>query len=168
MLFFEDLRVGDKYPPSRRRVLTQRDIDNWCDYSGDWYGHWAAILSDEQHFIETKWSPDRQTAPALLVVSLQYSLSHELAPWRVALYQWEQIEYIRPLRVGDTFYFEAEFIHREPVSEEYGVVKLRRVTKNQRGDTVLTQVDKHRARTRSAWEKLQKSGAEPLRARERR
>ncbi|MBI4494250.1 MAG: hypothetical protein HY690_15800 [Chloroflexi bacterium] len=165
--FFDEIEIGETRPPSRRRTLTERDIENYCDLSGDWVGTWAAMFSDEAHFEATRFTEDRKTAPANLVLSQQYGLSptSETLSGIVALYEFEEINYLQPLRVGDTFYYETEVIDKQPRGPEYGVVRTRRVVKNQRGEVVLTMVARARFRTRAAWEAMHEKGAEPLRER---
>jgi oxepin-CoA hydrolase/3-oxo-5,6-dehydrosuberyl-CoA semialdehyde dehydrogenase len=159
--FFEDIEVGEKIR-SPRRTLTARDIENYSDFSGDWRGFWASIFSDEAHLDATRFDDDRQTAPAALVMSQQYGLRptsepHEPHTGIVALFEWEDIQYVQPLRIGDSFYYEHEVLDKRAGRPGYGTIRTRRTVRNQREEVVMTIVERTRYRTRAMWEEEQQT-----------
>ena len=161
--FFEDIEVGERLT-SPRRTLTARDIENYSDLSGDWRGHWSSIFADEAQLDATRLGDDRMTAPEVLVMSQQYGLRpttepHEPHTGIVALFEWEEITYRQPLRVGDSFYYEHEVLDKHTGRPGYGTIRTRRTIRNQRDEIVMTIVERTRYRTRAMWEQTQQAAS---------
>lgn len=159
--FFDEIEVGQRRPPSRRRRITTHDIETYCALAGDPFRYWSAAFADVEEFDATRASEDDTVVPGNLLLSLQYGLQRNPQPLNaiLALYVWEDIRYLRPVRAGDTVHVEWEVIEKLPRDPQYGVVRTLRTVRNQRDEVVMTVVERTRHRTRAAWEALKQQAA---------
>lgn len=129
-LYFDDLRIGDRWT-SRGRTILESDVANFAGLTGDY----DPLHVDREYAKQTPFG--RPIAHGLLGMSLVAGLgSHFPMVHTVAFVAVRNWEFLRPAYVGDTVHAENEVVELADSGRRRGnVVWLRRLV-NQRGEIV--------------------------------
>ncbi|MBI4362824.1 MAG: MaoC family dehydratase N-terminal domain-containing protein [Euryarchaeota archaeon] len=132
-LYFEDLKVGDKFTTARRTV-TEADITAFAGLSGDFH----PLHTDEEY---AKKGPFKgRIAHGMLTLSIASGLKVRQGLFTdtlIAFLGMEGLRFTAPVRIGDTIHVETEVLEKRRTSDgKRGVAKTRSLIKNQKGETV--------------------------------
>lgn len=137
-IFFEDIKVGDKFRSEIGRTIT--DIDNI----------WFTLLTNNEnqiHFnkdytIKNYSGPPfngRLVVNGLLTLSIAIGLSTRYTSNRGIMLAINNVKFLKPVFSGDTIYVEGEIIEKRESRKRpgYGIVRIKNRAINQDGDTVI-------------------------------
>jgi acyl dehydratase len=127
--YFEDFELGGKLAPTRARTVTEADIVNFASLTGDWYP-----LHTDVEFAKKSMFGER-IAHGMLVLSIASGLNPPYDWAFIAFYGIENVRFTAPVKIGDTIHVEAEVIDKKDRGDN-GVITLRELVKNQRGEDV--------------------------------
>jgi 3-hydroxybutyryl-CoA dehydratase len=141
--YVDELIVGSRIEGTRGRTITEADLMLFSAVSGDW-----SPLHNDAEFARTGPFGTR-IAHGLLVVSLMTGLAPINADVVAALYGFDRIRFVRPVRLGDTIHYRATVAHIEPRADLRGLVDLAFDIVNQAGDVCVAGTIKLLANPRS-------------------
>lgn len=131
--YFEDVETGEKWS-SPSRTVTEADITNFAGISGDFH----PLHTDEEYAKKTVFKG--RIAHGLLTLAIASGLKTRVEIFGetfMAFLGIEKLRFTAPVRIGDTIHVETEITDkRETSKEDRGVVTLKSVGKNQRGEQV--------------------------------
>lgn len=136
--YFEDYSVGQRFQ-SGGRTLADADIRLYMGATGtDHPNH-----SDEE-YCRAHPILEGICAPGVLVLGYLDAFTTSTITRYMASsmhYGHDKIRYVKPVYVGDTVHAEIEVVECEVKNDEWGLVKLDQRAVNQRGETVLYNLD---------------------------
>ena len=129
MKYFKEIQVGD-VEVTRARTITEADIVNFAAFSGDWY----PLHTDVEY---AKKGPfGERIAHGMLVLSVATGLMPLYEMAIIAFYGMDRVRFIAPTKIGDTIHVELEVVDKKDKGDLGGVVNLKQLIKNQRGEDV--------------------------------
>jgi 3-hydroxybutyryl-CoA dehydratase len=138
-LYFEDFPVGEMYR-SRGRTITDADIRLFLGATGaDHPNHTDAEYCKRHPIFE------RPVALGVQVLSVVDGFIAEAITRRSAPalnYGHDRIRYLKPVYPGDTIHAEITILAREAKNNEWGLLTVEALAKNQMGKLVLVNVNK--------------------------
>ncbi len=131
--FFEDYTVGEKFV-SPGRTVTESDITAFAGFTGDWHE-----LHTNREYAEKSIFGER-VAHGVLVFALGSALGLRLGKYVltprsfIALYGFERVRFVNPVKIGDTLHLETEIKEMIEKDEKRGVFVSENFIKNQRDE----------------------------------
>lgn len=132
---FEEFEVGDVIHHDKGRTITEADNVLFC----------ALTMNDQPLHLDEEYAKTTQfgqrVVNGLLTLSLSVGMSvgDLTAGTLVANLGYYDVEHTKPVFHGDTIRVRTEVVDKRPTSKpDRGLVELRHVVTNQRGDEVLT------------------------------
>ena len=131
--YYEDFAVGDTYEHRPGRTISEAD------------NTWFTLLTMNQHPIhfDAEYAKHTEFGKPLVVSTLTVSILvgmsvADVSQKAIANLGWKEIRLPKPVFIGDTLYAESTVLEkRESKSRPgQGIVTLRTLGKNQRGETV--------------------------------
>jgi acyl dehydratase len=131
-LFFEDFRVGGRYP-TRVRTITDADHEAFCRLVG-----YRVPLFLDDAYARSKGMPGR-ICPSHLIMSFSTAMTGDLFQDSIiALVAIENARFLGVVRPGDTLRTEVEVVDKREASKpDRGVVVFRDHVHNQHGTEVF-------------------------------
>ncbi|MBI4363125.1 MAG: MaoC family dehydratase N-terminal domain-containing protein [Euryarchaeota archaeon] len=132
-LFFEEFQPGTKFTTPARTV-TEADIVRFASISGDY----NPLHTDEETARRTPFGG--RIAHGALTFAISTGLTDRLGVLQgtaLGLVGIRDLRFPRAVKPGDTLHVEVEVVSAEPKKGGRGLVNLRRVVKNQRGEEVM-------------------------------
>jgi acyl dehydratase len=123
---YSDLKVGQK--ASLKKIITQEDISNFIEITGDENPLHVDALFAEQTFF------GRRIAHGMLSASLFSTLVGMHIPGTGAIYKSQTLEFLRPVFIGDTLVAWFEIIAVDPEKE---LIEIKSWIENQDGQKVV-------------------------------
>ena len=132
--FFEDFNIGQRMVHALPRTIHGGDLSVYIALTGD-----RSALSSSTEFARSLGFV-RELVPDMLVFHIVFGQSVNDVSYRaVANLGYADVRFLRPVFPGDTLSAESEVIgHRETSGKDAGVVYVRTVGCNQKGQEVLT------------------------------
>ncbi|KXB05760.1 hypothetical protein AKJ49_00140 [candidate division MSBL1 archaeon SCGC-AAA382A03] len=132
--YLEDFKKGDKIT-SPGRTITEADIVNFADISGDW----NEIHTNENYMKDSSYG--KRIAHGLLTLSVARGLFYRtnFSPETVAFLGIENLKFLSPVFVGDTIRLVSEVIETRPSKsrENVGILKTKDIVKKQNDENVM-------------------------------
>ncbi len=131
--YFEDYTVGEKFV-SPGRTLTESDITAFAGLTGDWH----ELHTNKQYAEKTIFG--ERIAHGMLVFSLGSALGLRLGKYVltprsfIALYGFESVRFVKPVKIGDTLHLETEVKEMVEKDDKRGLFTTENVIKNHRGE----------------------------------
>lgn len=133
--FFEEFEVGQVIEHAAGRTITEADNVLFC----------ALTMNNQPLHLDEEWAKKtpfgQRVVNGLLTLSLSVGMSVEdlTAGTLVANLGYYDVEHSKPVFHGDTIRVRSEVLSKRPTSKpDRGLVEVRHVVTNQRGDEVLT------------------------------
>lgn len=133
--FYEDFAVGEVVSHDKGRTITEADNVLFC----------ALTMNDQPLHLDEEFAKKTQfgqrVVNGLLTLSLSVGMSvgDLTAGTLVANLGYYDVEHTRPVFHGDTIRVRSEVVDKRPTSKaDRGLVEIRHVVTNQRGEEVLT------------------------------
>lgn len=134
-MFFEDLKVGEKFKAPFSRTITETDTVNFLNISGTF----ESILIDKEHYEKSSFG--MRIAPGILILAISMGLSSLLAltdSTAVALLGLDHVKFLKAVVIGDTLSTTVEITDKRGTrNPAHGVVTYKHTTQNQKGEAVL-------------------------------
>lgn len=127
--YFNEIEVGEKNV-TRARTITEGDIVNFAAFTGDWH----PLHSDMEYAKEAAFG--ERIAHGLLVISVASGLTPLIPGAVMAFYGIDKLRFVSPTKIGDTIHVETEIIAKDERNDTSGLVTVKHVVKNQRGEDV--------------------------------
>jgi len=130
------VRVGEKFV-SPGRTITEADIVMFAALTGDW----TELHTNAEYVKKTIFG--QRIAHGLLTLSVASGLAlraRRLSSLEVvALLGLDDVRFTAPVFIGDTIWVESEVVEVRPSKSRpgTGIVRLRNVVRNQRGEVVV-------------------------------
>ena len=141
-LYLDDYTVGEVMA-SPARTVTEAVIVNFAAFTGDWH----PLHTDVEYAAGTPFKG--RIAHGMLTLSIGMALPFRLGPYSsylpksfIAFYGMEEVRFTAPTRIGDTIHCEVEVIDITDKGNDKGILTVRNLIKNQRGETVVSFVMK--------------------------
>jgi acyl dehydratase len=116
--YFDELKVGDVFPGTRGRTLTETDIALFSAVSGDWSPlHNDAAFASNGPF-------GTRVAHGLLLVSMMTGMAPISAQAVVALYGFEKVRFVQPVLLGDTITYTSKIAALESKGDGRGLADV--------------------------------------------
>jgi acyl dehydratase len=116
--YFDELAVGDVFAGTRGRTITETDIALFSAVSGDWNP-----LHNDADFA-AKGPFGTRIAHGLLLVSMMTGLAPISGQAVVALYGFDRIRFVNPVKLGDTISYTSRVAALEPKGDGRGIADL--------------------------------------------
>jgi 3-hydroxybutyryl-CoA dehydratase len=116
--YFDQLTVGDVFPGTRGRTVTETDIALFSAVSGDW-----SPLHNDAAFAATGPFGSR-IAHGLLLVSMMTGMAPISGQAVVALYGFDRIRFVNPVLLGDTITYTSRIAGLTEKGEGRGLADL--------------------------------------------
>src|SRR5258708_17749399 len=116
--YFDELKVGDVFPGTRGRTITETDIALFSAVSGDW-----SPLHNDAAFAANGPFGTR-VAHGLLLVSMMTGMAPISAQAVVALYGFEKVRFVQPVLLGDTITYTSKIAALESKGDGRGLADL--------------------------------------------
>jgi len=149
--YFEDCQVGEKLT-TPGRTITEADVVMFAAFTGDWHP-----VHTNKEFARTSAFGERIAHGLLALVvgdALAYRLGHHgfglLPKSTIALCGMEKVRFLRPVKIGDTLFLQAEIFQLMKTRQNSGIITLRNRIKNQHQEDVITYLLKVLAGCRQA------------------
>ena len=133
--YFEEFEIGDVYEHRPGRTITETD------------NTWFTLLTmnthpahfDAEYMKDSEFGQRLVCSPLTLAILVGQSVA-DVSGKAIANLGWDEIRIPAPLFIGDTLYGESEVISkRESKSRPtQGIVSVKTIGKNQRGEVVMT------------------------------
>ena len=133
--FLEDFRVGDHYRHPGGRTISEAD------------NTWFALLTSNTHpvHVDAAYAARTEFGQRLVVSTLTLAVVTGLSVTDVSLNAvanlgWDEVRLTAPVFAGDTLYAESEVEEVRPSRSRpgQGIVRVRTIGRNQRGEEVIT------------------------------
>jgi acyl dehydratase len=113
---FDELTLGDTQR-TRGRTVTETDIVNWYQITGDWfYPHTDAVAAERSMF-------GQRVAPGIMIFALGTGLGVPAdATTILANYGSDELRYTKPTWIGDTIHLTIEVLDKADRDERSGLV----------------------------------------------
>lgn len=140
--YLEDYAPGEKFTSPSGRTITETDLVNWAYITGQWH----PLHTDKEYAKGTIFG--ERIAPGMMTLTLGASLAGRLGPnvfapkSVIALLGWDKVRFPKPVKIGDTIYWEGTVISLEPKSNGRGILCWNCEVKNQIGDVVVSYIHK--------------------------
>jgi len=131
--YYEEFTVGDVYEHRPGRTITEAD------------NIWFALLTMNQHpahcdtnfAAKTEFGKPLVLSPLTVAIMTGQSVS-DVSQKAVANLGWKDIRMLKPVFAGDTLYSETEVLEKRESEKrpEQGIVTIKTIGKNQRGEVV--------------------------------
>jgi 3-hydroxybutyryl-CoA dehydratase len=135
--YFEDCHVGDTLV-TPGRTITEADLVFFAAYTGDWLApHTDVETAHRSPFGE-------RIAHGMLVLAVGSALLLRLGDFAflprssIAVAEVDKVCFRAPTKIGDTLHFEAEVIRMTELGKTRGLIVIKGVIKNQRGEEVVS------------------------------
>jgi acyl dehydratase len=145
--FYEDFTVGERIEHDKGRTITEADNVLFC----------ALTMNDQPLHLDEEYARStqfgRRVVNGLLTLSLSVGMSvgDLTAGTLVANLGYYDVEHTKPVFHGDTIRVRSEIASKRETSKPgQGLVEIRHVVTNQRGEEVLTYKRRALVRMRSA------------------
>jgi acyl dehydratase len=116
--YFDELAVGDVFPGTRGRTITETDLALFSAVSGDW-----SPLHNDAAFA-AKGPFGTRIAHGLLLVSMMTGLAPISGQAVVALYGFDRVRFVNPVLLGDTITYSSRIAGLEPKGDARGLADL--------------------------------------------
>lgn len=116
--YFDELAVGDVFPGTRGRTITEADLALFSAVSGDW-----SPLHNDADFA-AKGPFGTRIAHGLLVVSMMTGLAPISGQAVVALYGFDRVRFVNPVLLGDTITYTSRISGLQPKGDGRGLADL--------------------------------------------
>lgn len=116
--YFDELAVGDVFPGTRGRTITEADLALFSAVSGDW-----SPLHNDAAFA-AKGPFGTRIAHGLLLVSMMTGLAPISGQAVVALYGFDRVRFVNPVLLGDTITYSSRIAGLEPKGDARGLADL--------------------------------------------
>ena len=116
--YFDELAVGDVFPGTRGRTITETDLALFSAVSGDW-----SPLHNDAAFA-AKGPFGTRIAHGLLLVSMMTGLAPISGQAVVALYGFDRVRFVNPVLLGDTITYTSRIAGLEPKGDARGLADL--------------------------------------------
>jgi len=116
--YFDELAVGDVFPGTRGRTITEADLALFSAVSGDW-----SPLHNDAAFA-AKGPFGTRIAHGLLLVSMMTGLAPISGQAVVALYGFDRVRFVNPVLLGDTITYTSRIAGLEPKGDARGLADL--------------------------------------------
>ena len=123
--YFDQLAVGDVFPGTRGRTITETDLALFSAVSGDW-----SPLHNDAAFAATGPFGTR-IAHGLLLISMMTGLAPISGQAVVALYGFDRVRFIKPVLLGDTINYTSKIAGLQPKGDSRGLADLEFEIRNQ-------------------------------------
>jgi acyl dehydratase len=149
--YFEDCRVGDKVV-TPGRTITEADLVLFAAHTGDWLPPHTDV-----EFAKTTPFGER-IAHGLLTLAVGSALLLRLGEFTflprssIAVAEVDKVYFRNPTRIGDTLYLETEIQRMLELDQGRGLLIIRCVVNNQRGEATVSFTAKVLAGRRPARE----------------
>jgi len=124
--YFDQLTVGEVFPGTRGRTITEADLALFSAVSGDW-----SPLHNDAAFAATGPFGTR-IAHGLLLVSMMTGMAPISGQAVVALYGFDRVRFIHPVLLGDTITYTSRISGLSPKGEGRGLADVEFEISNQR------------------------------------
>jgi itaconyl-CoA hydratase len=133
--FLEDFQVGDRYRHPGGRTISEAD------------NTWFTLLTSNTHpvHVDAEYAARTEFGQRLVVSTLTLAVVTGLSVTDVSLNAvanlgWDEVRLTAPVFAGDTLYAESEVEQVRPSRSRpgQGIVRVRTVGRNQRGEEVIT------------------------------
>lgn len=131
--YFEEFNVGDVYEHRPGRTISETD------------NTWFSLLTMNQHpshcdhafAAKTEFGKPLVASPLTVAIMTGQSVS-DVSQKAVANLGWKEIRLLKPVFAGDTIYSETEVLEKRESDKrpEQGIVTIKTIGKNQRGEVV--------------------------------
>ena len=131
--YYEDFKVGDTYEHRPGRTISEAD------------NTWFTLLTMNQHPIhfDVEYAKHSEFGKPLVVSTLTVSILvgmsvSDVSQKAIANLGWKDIKLPKPVFAGDTLYAESTVLGKRASKSrpDQGIVTIRTIGKNQRGDVV--------------------------------
>ncbi len=136
--YLDDYTVGEKIV-SPARTITESDIINFAGLTGDWH----PLHTDVEYAAKTPFKG--RITHGMLTLSIGMVLSFRLGQYSsyipksfIAFYGMDEIRFTAPNRIGDTIHSEVEVIDITDKGKDKGILTIRNLIKNQKGELLVT------------------------------
>jgi len=133
--FYEEFEVGQVIEHHKGRTITETDNVLFC----------SLTMNDQPLHLDEEWAKTtpfgQRVVNGLLTLALSVGMSvgDLTGGTLVANLGYYDVEHTKPVFHGDTIRVKSEVVDKRPTSKpERGLVELRHVVTNQRGEEVLT------------------------------
>lgn len=116
--YFDQLAVGDVFPGTRGRTITEADLALFSAVSGDW-----SPLHNDAAFAASGPFGTR-IAHGLLLISMMTGMAPISGQAVVALYGFDRVRFINPVLLGDTINYTSKIAGLQPKGEARGLADL--------------------------------------------
>ena len=123
--YFDQLAVGDVFPGTRGRTITETDLALFSAVSGDW-----SPLHNDAAFAATGPFGTR-IAHGLLLISMMTGMAPISGQAVVALYGFDRVRFIKPVLLGDTINYTSKIAGLQPKGDSRGLADLEFEIRNQ-------------------------------------
>ncbi len=144
---FEEFQEGEVIHHDVGRTITEADNVLFC----------ALTMNDQPLHLDEEWAKKspfgQRVVNGLLTLSLSVGMSVRdlTAGTLVANLGYYDVEHTKPVFHGDTIRVRSEIVKKTPTSKpERGIVEIRHVVTNQRGEEVLTYKRRAMVKTKAA------------------
>jgi len=137
--YYEDFIVGDQVM-SRSRQLEMADLRMFSSCTS----LCARIHSDPEYCAKIE-ELKQITVPYTLVLNVVDAFfAQSISPDGVPTfhYGYDKTDYVQPIYPGDTIKTEFVLINKEEKNSQFGILTFRATTYNQRGEVVISHIDK--------------------------
>lgn len=133
--YFEDFKEGEKIFSRLGKTITETDIVMFAGISGDHF----ELHTNEEYAKKTRFGG--RVAHGTLTLGVAIGLLVQTGLFGDNTLAWlgaKELRMTAPVKIGDTLYSEAEVVEKRNVGkDEWGLVSLKVIAKNQRGEIVM-------------------------------
>jgi acyl dehydratase len=133
--YFEDLQVGERIRHSLARTVTETDNVLFCSLTANT----QPLHLDEEFAAKTPFGRRIVNGIFTLGLTVGLTIADLTEGTIVANLSYEKVTHPKPVFIGDTLSVETEVLETRPSASrpDRGIVRLRHVGKNQRGEIVV-------------------------------
>ena len=116
--YFDELAVGDVFPGTRGRTLTETDLTLFSAVSGDW----NPLHNDAAFAVSGPFGT--RIAHGLLLIAMMTGMAPISGQAVVALYGFDKVRFIKPVLLGDTITYTSRIAGLEAKGDGRGLADV--------------------------------------------
>ncbi|MFH0767984.1 MAG: MaoC/PaaZ C-terminal domain-containing protein [Chloroflexota bacterium] len=141
-VYLEDYSVGEKFV-SPARTVTETDIVLYTAFTGNWHPLYNDAEYAKKSIFGERIVPDLYAFSLGICLLLRVGAYQHMPKKLIAFYGFDYINFIKPVKIGDTIYSQVEVKEIKPKDDKRGLIVYEHQTLNQRNEVVNSSV--HRA-----------------------